>query len=83
MTIAMAGTRPEWGVTVAEVNLKFSWDVVSQIKVGRAGRAYVVDGRGHLIAHPDISLVLQNTDLSSLIKVQRERVSVPQSNDAR
>ena len=82
MTIAIAGKRPEWGVTVAEVNLKFTWDVVSQIKVGRAGRAYVVDGRGHLIAHPDISLVLQNTDLSSLIKVQRARMSTPRSSDA-
>ena len=28
-------------MTVAEVNLKFIWDVVSQIKVGKAGLAYV------------------------------------------
>ncbi|MCX7177640.1 MAG: cache domain-containing protein, partial [Proteobacteria bacterium] len=31
------------GITVAEVNLKFVWEVVSLIKVGKAGLAYVVD----------------------------------------
>ena len=54
--------RERPGVTVAEVNLKFIWDVVSQIKIGKAGHAYVVDAQGQLIAHPDISLVLQKTD---------------------
>jgi HAMP domain-containing protein len=56
-------------VTVAEVNLKFIWDVVSGIEVGRTGRAYVVDSSGRLIAHPDISLVLRRTDLAGLPQV--------------
>jgi hypothetical protein len=51
------------GVTAAEVNLKFVWDVVSKIKIGTAGLAYVVDANGVLIAHPDISLVLKKSDL--------------------
>jgi hypothetical protein len=66
MTLAMAGVRPEYGVIVAQVSLRFIWDVVSQIKVGQHGRAYVVDPQGRLIAHPDISIVLRNTDLSHL-----------------
>jgi len=70
MTIAMAGRGQDAGVTVADVNLKFIWDVISQIKVGKAGHAYVVDSRGNLIAHPDISLVLQKTSLSSLPQVR-------------
>jgi two-component system, NtrC family, sensor kinase len=70
MTLAMAGTRRDAGVSIAEVNLKLIWDVVSQIKVGAGGLAYVVDGQGRLIAHPDISLVLRNTDLSKLPQVQ-------------
>ena len=70
MTLALAGTRRDAGVSVAEVNLKLIWDVVSQIKVGAHGHAYVVDGQGRLIAHPDISLVLRNTDLSRLAQVQ-------------
>jgi signal transduction histidine kinase len=70
MTLALAGTSRAAGVSVAEVNLKFIWDVVSQIKVGEHGQAYVVDAAGRLIAHPDISLVLRNTDLSGLDQVR-------------
>src|SRR4051812_39575785 len=61
MTLSLAGTRKEAGVSIAEVNLKLIRDVVSQIKVGDRGQAYVVDAEGRLIAHPDISLVLRNT----------------------
>jgi len=70
MIIAMAGSGKDAGVTVAAVNLKFIWDVVSQIKIGKAGHAYVVDGQGVLIAHPDISLVLQKTTFAGLDQVQ-------------
>ena len=70
MTLALAGTRKDAGVSIAEVNLKLIWDVVSQIKVGERGHAYVVGPGGRLIAHPDISLVLRNTDMSKLAQVQ-------------
>jgi signal transduction histidine kinase len=70
MTLALAGTRKEAGISIAEVNLKLIWDVVSQIKVGEHGHAYVVGAQGRLIAHPDISLVLRNTDMSKLAQVQ-------------
>ena len=70
MTLAVAGTRKEAGVSIAEVNLKLIWDVVSQIKVGEHGDAYVVGAQGRLIAHPDISLVLRNTDMTKLAQVQ-------------
>jgi signal transduction histidine kinase len=70
MTLALAGTRKDAGVSIAEVNLKLIWDVVSQIKVGEHGHAYVVGSQGRLIAHPDISLVLRNTDMSKLAQVE-------------
>jgi signal transduction histidine kinase/CheY-like chemotaxis protein len=70
MTIAMAGVRRDYGVIVAQVNLKHIWDVVSQIEVGVRGRAYVVDPAGRLIAHPDISMVLRNTDMLRLAQVR-------------
>jgi signal transduction histidine kinase len=76
MTIALAGARPDYGVVTAEVNLKFIWDVVWQIKVGRGGKTYVVDSVGRLIAHPDISLVLRKMDLSGLAHVQAARAEV-------
>jgi GAF domain-containing protein len=68
MTIARAAGSGG-GVTAAEVNLKFVWEVVSRIKIGEAGLAYVVDSTGTLIAHPDISLVLKKSDLNSLPQV--------------
>ncbi|HLI98468.1 MAG TPA: GAF domain-containing protein [Bradyrhizobium sp.] len=70
MTLSLTGTRKDAGVSIAEVNLKLIWDVVSQIKVGQRGQAYVVGAAGRLIAHPDISLVLRNTDMSKLAQVQ-------------
>ena len=66
MAVAHGGKS---GVTIAEVNLKLIWDVVSQIKVGKEGYAYVVDRLGRLVAHPDISLVLRGTDMSRLAQV--------------
>ncbi len=81
MTISMAGISDEAGITVAEVNLKFIWDVISRIKVGDKGLAYVIDARGRLIAHPDISQVLQKSDLMSLPQVKA--ALEPQSGGAR
>jgi signal transduction histidine kinase len=75
MTLSLAGTRKDAGVSIAEVNLKLIWDVVSQIKVGERGHAYVVDAKARLIAHPDISLVLRNTDLSGLSQVKAAQMS--------
>jgi signal transduction histidine kinase len=57
------------GVTVAEINLKLILDVISQIKVGKDGYAYVVGPQGRLVAHPDISLVLRGTDMKRLPQV--------------
>ncbi len=58
------------GVLQAEVNLKYIGDVVSAIKVGRAGYAYLVSRSGDLIAHPDISLVLQRRNVAQLEQVK-------------
>jgi signal transduction histidine kinase/CheY-like chemotaxis protein len=70
MSIAVPDTAGAGSVTLAEVNLKFIWAVVTEIKVGEQGYAYVVDARGRLVAHRDISRVLQMTDLSGLPQVR-------------
>jgi len=62
MTIAVAGARANYGVTVAVINLKLIWDVISSIHVGQSGDAFVLDHAGRLVAHPDISLVLRGED---------------------
>lgn len=68
--VAMAGQGSEAGVVLAVVNLKNIWDIITGIRVGDSGRAYVVDGSGRLIAHPDIAQVLKNTTLTRLDQVQ-------------
>jgi len=83
MTLGVAERGPNPGVTVAEANLKFIWDVVSGIEIGKAGYAYVVDPRGQLVAHPDISLVLQKSDLSALPQVREAlRASRPPAQES-
>jgi len=62
LTIAIFGNRPSVGTVIAEVNLKLIWDVISAIKVGKTGFAFVLDRPGRLIAHPDISLVLRGAE---------------------
>ena len=41
------------GVTAVEVNLKFVWEVVSRIRIGQAGLAYVIDATGALDRAPE------------------------------
>src|SRR5260221_6594243 len=70
MTIAVRSGSDSRPVTIAEVNLKFIWDVVSRIKIGDKGKASVVDRNGFLVADPDIGLVLRKTNLSELPHVK-------------
>lgn len=65
MTVAVAGNRSAAGVAVAEINLKLIWEVIFAIRVGRTGEAFVLDGPGRLVAHPDISLVLRADDAAA------------------
>ena len=62
MTVAVAGAREINGITIAVINLKLIWDVVSAIHVGHSGNAFVLDRADRLVAHPDISLVLRGDD---------------------
>lgn len=66
MTIAVAGNRSAVGLAIAEVNLKLIWEVISAIRVGHTGEAFVLDRPGRLIAHPDISLVLRADEAATL-----------------
>jgi signal transduction histidine kinase len=70
MTISVRSGNDAGPVTIADVNLKFIWDVVSRIKIGDKGKAYVVDRAGFLVADPDIGLVLRKTPLGDLPHVK-------------
>jgi signal transduction histidine kinase len=54
------------GTLVAELNLKFMWDLVDQLNIGEQGLAYVVDRQGNLIAFSDTARVLRGENVSQL-----------------
>jgi signal transduction histidine kinase/HAMP domain-containing protein len=58
------------GVLQAEVNLSYIWELVREIEVGKAGYAYIVARSGDIIAHPNISLVLQRHHAGHLEQVK-------------
>jgi signal transduction histidine kinase len=57
------------GVLWAKVNLKYIWEAIQDITVGKAGYAYIVTRSGDLVAHPDLSLVLRRYNLAHLRQV--------------
>lgn len=76
MSIAVSSNRAAAGVAVAEINLKHVWDVISTIHIGETGRAFVLDGPGRLLAHPDISMVLRGADHPGLRPLQQLRADI-------
>ena len=59
------------GVLVAQVNLKFMWDLVGSLTIGDEGLAYVVDRQGNLLAFRDTSRVLSGENLGYLDEVAK------------
>jgi PAS domain S-box-containing protein len=58
--------RDYQGTLVAEMNLKFMWDLVDRLDIGETGLAYVVDKQGDLIAFGDVSRVLRGETVGHL-----------------
>ena len=73
LTIGVRDGGEEGWVTLAEVNLRFVGDLIRDIRFGREGRAFVIDGENHLVAHPNIRHVLRKTDLSGFSPVRALR----------
>jgi signal transduction histidine kinase len=66
-----------------QVNLKYVWELISKLKVGSEGYAYAVAQNGDLIAHPDISLVLQRRNVADLDQVRSAFQSVTDAESPR
>jgi signal transduction histidine kinase len=73
MSIAMAHSGRDAGVTVAEINLSFLADLISGIQAGRPGYAYVVGPLGRLLTHSDPKLVPREVDFAKLPQVAAAR----------
>jgi PAS domain S-box-containing protein len=59
------------GAVAAEVNLKFLWDLVGEIRPGKKSLVYVVDRKGALIALEDIGRVLNGENFSRIEEVEQ------------
>ncbi|NLA75141.1 MAG: response regulator [Deltaproteobacteria bacterium] len=59
------------GFITAEINLKFMWELVDAMKIGKTGVAYVVDKNGDLLAFGDTARVLKGENLKNLHEVSR------------
>jgi len=89
LTLALAGTRRESGVSVAEVALKLVWDLIWQLKVGEHGVAYILDSQDRVIVHSamftppregeggsyHVDPIMYQRDFSELAQVQAARAA--------
>jgi Cache domain len=82
MTLGLAGTRSDAGVSVVELNLNPMWEIVKQSKVGDRGVAYVLNAEGRVIAHPDFDVRKSLRDLSSLAQVREARTTTALTGSA-
>jgi adenylate cyclase len=76
MALAVAGNRKSVGLAIAQINLTLIWDVISAIQIEKAGMAFVIDGSGRLVAHPDIDLVLQGANDVTAARIQALQATV-------
>jgi hypothetical protein len=60
------------GISVAEINLKPIQDMLSRIKLSEHAQVNVIDAQGRLI-FPDISLVLDDTNVTQFAQVRAAR----------
>jgi class 3 adenylate cyclase/HAMP domain-containing protein len=68
MSIAVSHSGYRAGVTVAEIDLRFLLDFVSEAQVGKVGFAYIVDPRGQVLASSARGPAT-GKDLSALLQV--------------
>ena len=81
LKVALSSGGKDADVTIAEINLTSIWDAASQVRSGREGYAYIVDGDGRAITHPDVVTSLRRKDLSQLPQVANALVQINKKND--
>jgi two-component sensor histidine kinase/putative methionine-R-sulfoxide reductase with GAF domain len=63
--LIIALPAPNGAVVAARLRMTVLWNVVSDIRFGQSGRAYIVDHGGQIIAHTDPQVVLAQTSLAN------------------
>ncbi|MGE5102504.1 MAG: ATP-binding protein [Deltaproteobacteria bacterium] len=82
VTLAVPADASALEVIAVDFSLKALWDIVSRIRVGHAGFAYVVDEHGRLIAHPDVGDVLRGRDISDMAHFRAARADAGATGDS-
>jgi len=68
--------HPSGETLAAEISVRFIDDVLARLSIGKAGRAYVVDLNGRLLAHPDLRTLLRRSDVSQLPQVREVKAAL-------
>jgi GAF domain-containing protein/HAMP domain-containing protein len=63
-------------ILLAQINLKFMWDLVDRLEVGDTGQAYVVDRQGNLLAFSDVTRVIGGENVGDIEQV-RQFINAP------
>ncbi|HFC11919.1 MAG TPA: HAMP domain-containing protein, partial [Anaerolineae bacterium] len=61
--IILAHATDNGGVVAGRLQMDLLWDVVSDVRFGKSGVAYIVEKSGTVIGHPDVSVVLDRVSL--------------------
>lgn len=69
LTISMAHSTRDAGVTIARVNLNAFSDLLTALRVGHNGYAYLVSADRKLLAHSDAAAVRAEADFAALPQV--------------
>jgi len=51
------------GALAGEINIEKIWELVDEIKIGKTGYAFIINGSGQPIAHPDKNKVIDEENL--------------------
>ena len=70
VVMARRGWREHSGVLAANLDLAQLRNIIDDTRFGREGHAYLVDGEGHLLAHPEFLQVLARPDWTARPAVQ-------------
>lgn len=63
-----------------QISLISLWDIISQVKLGKTGFAYIVDSDGRLIAHPNKTFLAKNPILSGRPSISPAIKNLPASS---
>jgi signal transduction histidine kinase/ActR/RegA family two-component response regulator len=70
--------HPSGETLAAEISVRYIDDVLARLSIGKAGRAYVIDLNGRLLAHPDLRTLLRRSDVSQLPQVREVKAALAQ-----